>query len=63
MLILNFSFIDSQYEDKISFVTFIFLVLMDSHYEDHVTLVGISDQLLISHPFYYPFCLCKTIGR
>ena len=41
MLILNFSLIDSQYGDNISFITFIFLVPKDSHYEDHVTFVGI----------------------
>ena len=50
-----------------------FLVLMDSYYEDHVTLVGIPDQLLISHPFtilfvfskvyIVHFFFCKTTGR
>ena len=48
-----------------------FLVLKDSHYEDHVTLVGIPDQLLTSCSFYLVksilfifFCKpSKTTGR
>ena len=47
----EFFIIDSQYGDIL--LLSIFLALKDSHYGDHVTLVGIPDQLLISHPFYY----------
>ena len=38
-----------------------FLVLKDGHYEDRVILVGIPDQLLISHPFCYPLCIQPSI--
>ena len=67
MPMLNFPLIDSQCEDNISFVTSIkfFLVLMNNHiniimnneYSYHVTFVGIPDQLLIPHSFYYPLCI------
>ena len=43
-----------------SLVTFTFLVLKDSHYEDHVTLVGIPDQLLISRPFNILFVFSQV---